>query len=167
MPESQILTSLFSHNDRANLLICDAAGSLSDAELDREFEMGMGTLRRTLLHIWAGESVWLQRWNGGIETKWPDEKEKVSVSDIAQRLTALRPQRDAFLASLTPQSHAKRQMYRDSKGSLYTATLGDMVLQVYVHSTHHRAQAVNMLRRLGAPTRAPQVDYMMMIRKPA
>jgi uncharacterized damage-inducible protein DinB len=47
-----------------------------------------------------------------------------------------------------------------------------MVLQMFVHSTHHRAQAVNMLRHVGAVmpvsgNAAGQVDYMMMVRVPA
>jgi uncharacterized damage-inducible protein DinB len=40
-----------------------------------------------------------------------------------------------------------------------------MLLQLCYHATHHRAQAVNILRRLG--TQAPELDYMMRIREPA
>jgi uncharacterized damage-inducible protein DinB len=53
---------------------------------------------------------------------------------------------------------------RGSRGTLFTTTLGDVILQMFVHSTHHRAQAVNMLRHLGVSH--PQVDYMMLVRQP-
>jgi hypothetical protein len=43
------------------------------------------------------------------------------------------------------------QNYRDSKGSLFKATLNDMLIQNVMHSTHHRAQIVNAIRRVGQP----------------
>jgi uncharacterized damage-inducible protein DinB len=39
-----------------------------------------------------------------------------------------------------------------------------MLLQGALHSKHHQAQAVNILRRLGAAW--PELDYMMHVRKP-
>ena len=56
------------------------------------------------------------------------------------------------------------QQYRDSKGSLYQATLRHMLLQMIIHATHHRAQAVNALRRVGAAV--PEVDYMHQVASP-
>lgn len=168
----QTIAALFVYNDRANALVVGAAKGLSDEHLDRKFEMGMGSLRRTLIHIWAGESVWLERWRAKAETKWPDEKETIGVMALGERLKAVARDRDAFLANVRGETMAKVQPYRDSKGTLYKATLHDMVLQMFVHSTHHRAQAVNMLRHVGAVmpvsgNSAGQVDYMMMVRVPA
>jgi uncharacterized protein YciI len=57
------------------------------------------------------------------------------------------------------------QVYRDSKGSLFQATLGDMLMQGVMHTKHHQAQAVNALKRLGAAW--PELDYMYRVRKPA
>jgi uncharacterized damage-inducible protein DinB len=165
MDDRATIAALFRHNDRANDIVLEAAAPLSDAQLDRAFDMGRGSLRKTMIHIWAGESVWLQRWQGRVETPWPDENEHASAKTLADRFATLRTGRDQFLANLTPAAMAKAQKYRDSKGSLFNTTLGDMVLQMFVHSTHHRAQAVNMLRHLGVSH--PQVDYMMLVRQPA
>ncbi len=160
------ISTLFHHSDRANALLLESAQSLDDARLDRSFDMGPGSLRRTLLHIWAGESVWLQRWQGRVETPWPNEHEPTPVKAIFDRLRTIWRERDAFLARLSPEAATNVQTYRDSKGSLFRAALSDMVLQMFVHSTHHRAQAVNMLRHLGVNP-PPQVDYMMLVRQPA
>src|SRR5262245_1484311 len=102
MGDFQTIAALYTYNDTANDIVLAAAEPLSDAQLDQKFEMGMGTLRKTLLHIWAGEMVWLERWKGGVETKWPPDGDRVSVSDIARRLQSLRAGRNAFLAKLTP-----------------------------------------------------------------
>jgi uncharacterized damage-inducible protein DinB len=65
---------------------------------------------------------------------------------------------------LTEKELGQMIAYRDSKGSLFAATLSDMLLQGILHSVHHRAQAVNMVRRLGGA--ALEMDYMTFVRRP-
>jgi uncharacterized damage-inducible protein DinB len=153
------------YSDWANDQLLRAAGGLTDGQLDQPFEMGLGSLRRTLLHIWAGESVWLERWKGKAETPWPDESERVSIAALAERFRDTWKQRTAWLETVATTKLTESVVYRDSKGSRFSATLGDMMLQMCLHSHHHRAQAVNMFRRLGAA--APELDYMYHVRRSA
>jgi uncharacterized damage-inducible protein DinB len=155
---------LLRYNDRANDEVLRAAGGVPDAALDRLFEMGVGSLRRTLIHIYNGEHVWLSRWRAQAETKWPPEDEPTPIAELAGRFEAHRRARDAYLATLPEAALAEVVTYRDSKGALYKAQRGDMLLQACVHSIHHRAQAANMLRRLGAGL--VELDYMMSLRQP-
>ncbi len=161
----QPLTALLHYGDWANDLITDAAATLADEPLDRPLEIGpgTGTLRRILAHTWAGEFMWLNRWQGRLDIPWPREADPWPVADIAAKFKALRPERDAFLKTLDAARLTAVQPYRDSKGGVYEATLLDMILQQITHSTHHRAQAVNALRRLGGPRL--EVDYMMRVRR--
>lgn len=165
MIQLETIRTLLNYGDWANDRLLQTAGVLNDEQLDRPFDMGVGSLRKTLLHIYNGEYVWLQRWQGKTETKWPSEEEPVLISTLAERFRKNYADRDAFLAALMDADLARAVVYRDSKGSLFTAALGDMLMQGCVHSLHHRAQAVNMLRRVGAD--APELDYMMRIRRPA
>ena len=41
--------------------------------------------------------------------------------------------------------------------------IGQTMLQLCNHGTHHRAQALNMLRHLGAP--AMRMDYLVMMKE--
>lgn len=166
MTDLALLRTLFDYGDWANDQLLAAATSLSAAHLDQPFDIGPGSLRRALLHILIGEEVWLARWRGEVETKWGGEKETVEPPAMRDRFAALRSSRDAFLSALRPGDLDRAQTYRDSKGSLFTATLRDMLIQGHVHSTHHRAQAVNILRRLGLGTPPPELDYMMRARRP-
>lgn len=52
-------------------------------------------------------------------------------------------------------------------GRTHTTTLGDVLLHVCVQGVHHRAQALNMLRHLGAEV--PALDYIVWLqgRQPA
>lgn len=158
-----LFVPLFEYSDFANAALLRASEPLTDAQLDMPFDMGMGTLRRTLKHILDGESVWLARWKGEVETPWPSHETTITVAALRDGFAATSAARGAFIASLADTDLSREQRYRDSKGSLFSATLGNMVIQGFVHSTHHRAQAVNMLRRLGAGL--VELDYMTRVRK--
>ncbi len=158
------IRQLLHYNDWADRQILVACEGLSDEQLDRVFDIGRGSLRRLLLHILAGESVWVKRWQGNAETPWPNEDEPASVGMIASRFAETVRDRSLYLGTIDPPQLDRTVIYRDSKGSLFMATLGDMMIQMCLHSVHHRAQAVNVLRRLGATP--PELDYMMWIRRP-
>jgi uncharacterized damage-inducible protein DinB len=155
--------TLLDHSDWSNRTLLEAALPLEEAELERDMQIGPGSMRRILLHIYNGEAVWLKRWQGNAETKWPSEQEKIGVRDLAERFERCWVERDGFFAGLMAIDVARVQPYRDSKGTLYTATLGDMLLQGVLHSKHHQAQAVNALKRLGASW--PELDYMYRVRR--
>ncbi len=165
MNDLRTLQTFFRYNDWADDRLLLAAGPLGDEQLDRAFDMGRGSLRKTLLHIVVAEQVWVQRWQGRSQTPWPDETERVAVATMGERLQQTRRERDGFLATLTDADIDRRVVYRDSLGSLYNADLGDMLLHLCTHSMHHRAQAVNMIRRVGG--HAPELDFMYSVRVPA
>jgi uncharacterized damage-inducible protein DinB len=102
---------------------------------------------------------------GKAETRWPDEAERISVAEVEKRFGSTWVERARFLGSLQDGDLGREQPYRDSKGSLYRAMLGNMLIQGITHSLHHRAQAVNILRHLGAGL--VELDYMMWERRPA
>lgn len=159
------LRTLLEYTDWSNDRLLAAAGEMSDEQLDRDMQIGVGGMRRTLLHIYNGEYVWFQRWKGGpsAETPWPSEAEKATVRDLAARFAANRRERDAFLSTLHTPLGAE-QRYRDSRGDPFLATLGDELVQAIMHSKHHQAQAVNIIRRLGLGL--VELDYMMRVRRP-
>jgi uncharacterized damage-inducible protein DinB len=159
-----MLMPLFAYGDWANDRLLHVAAGLSDEQLDRDLSIGPGTLRRILIHTHHGESVWLQRWKQTHDGRWPSEKEPIAPRELADRLARLRPERDAFLAGLSPERLAGVQVYRDSRGNDFKAPLRDMILQGLVHSVHHRAQAVNAIKRLGGET--IELDYMNHVRVP-
>jgi uncharacterized damage-inducible protein DinB len=159
------IKKLLHYSDWSNDQLARAAAGMAPEQLDKAFDIGRGSLRKTLLHILAGETVWLKRWQGDRDTPWPDEDERASPVDIADRFMSNAGLRDAFLNAITALKTRERLTYRDSKGSLFSATLADMMIQMCMHSTHHRAQAVNIIRRLGATP--PELDYMMSVRQPA
>jgi uncharacterized damage-inducible protein DinB len=160
-----LMNELLSYGHTANLELLQAAAPLTDAQLDRVFPMGRGTLRLTLMHIVVAEEVWLARWQGNVEQPWGNEKEVLPNAAMRERAQAVHEARLAFVRRLADGDLDRAQRYRDSKGRLFDTRLGQMLLQGLLHSVHHRAQAANMLRQLGSE--CPDMDYMMHVRQPA
>ncbi len=159
------LGSFLEYSDWANEELIKSASRLSDEQLDQPCDMGRGSLRLTLMHIWAGEHVWLKRWQGQTETPWPNEDVRLTPAQIGSRFREVAVERGVFLSDLTAANLNREITYRDSKGSLFRAKLSDMVTQGLVHSIHHRAQASNMIRRAGGAI--VELDYMYHLRTPA
>ena len=105
-----LLVRLFEYSDWANAQVLSAAAGLSDEQLDRPLEIGPGpgTLRRVLMHTWAGEDMWLRRWQGEIEARWPAESERLGGSTPRSLRGHARPPRAVHRPSRTPRWRACR-----------------------------------------------------------
>ena len=159
------LRTIVEYTDWSTTRLLECAAPVADAALDTDLQIGPGTLRRILLHTYNGELIWLRRCQGIVENPWPSESEKVAMGTLAGRFAANTAARNRWLDALAPDALGRVQTYRDSKGTLFEAALGDMILQGAMHTKHHQAQTVNALRRLGAQW--PELDYMYRVRKPA
>lgn len=158
------LRELFAHNDWGNGKLLDAAEKLDDAALDRPFEMGLGSLRATLHHLWAAERVWLDRWKG-IDVaihREALEDQRPAVAVMRERMQTTAAERAAFLDEQGATGVSRRIEYANMRGERFSRVLADLALHVCNHGVYHRAQATNMLRHVaGAPIK-PGLDYLYM-----
>ncbi|HEY3998808.1 MAG TPA: DinB family protein [Candidatus Xenobia bacterium] len=146
------LAELFTFNDWARDRLLDDL----KADLDAPFEMGEGSLRKTLQHLWEAEEVWLNRWNGlSVKAEPPTEME-----ELRDRFLDTAGRRNAWVAAQTEGSLGSSFTFK-RRGHTATMPRGLTALHVLNHGIHHRAQAVNMLKRLGVE-KPPNVDYLVM-----
>ncbi len=150
-----VLRTLFAHNDWARDKVMELASPMSDEQLDRPFEMGPGSLRRTVQHMWACEQHWLNRWRGmaGLGTE-----PNLAMDVLWDRFRKTAVERDALFDSVGEPGFSNKISFTADSGETHTFPLGDMVLHVSNHGVHHRAQALNMLRRLGV--KVPGIDFL-------
>lgn len=157
------LRELFAYNDWAQDKLFAQAGVLSDEALNQPFEMGPGTLRRTLFHLWAAEKTWLDRSRQKPDIRFIEYDDTLTITRLQERARETAAARNEFLDRLGPEAtFANPVTYTTFTGVTATTPLRDLMLQVANHGVHHRAQAVNMLRRLGAPLPPPGADYIFM-----
>ncbi|MGH7176756.1 MAG: DinB family protein, partial [Tepidisphaeraceae bacterium] len=158
MAEVSTFRDLFRHDDWARDRLFDAAASLSDGQLDREFPLGMGSLRKTMIHIHEAMYWWTGICVGNEDLPEPPQDEP--LPSLRTRWLDTARDRDAVLTESQKRGALGTTKYTDRRASARTCAVGDILLHVYNHGVYHRAQAVNMLRHLGV--KPPKLDYIFM-----
>lgn len=156
------IRELFQYDDWANQRVIGLAASVAERDLDRPFEMGPGSIRKTLNHIWAAERVWFDRWTGVAAPFYRAEPCRAPLSALREDFTELAQTRNAYFAEKSDADVDQRVHYRTTRGEVCNDRLGELALHVFNHGIHHRAQALNMLRRVGATIPQPGLDYIFM-----
>lgn len=134
----------------ANDLLFDACAQLTDAQLDHEFEMGVGSLRKTLTHI-AGA---IRGWGdllAGREQRPRLEEQTLSISQLRELFEEVTTDFEN-----SARAHPHEGIATGSRGgNSYSFTRGSVLAHVMTHAMHHRAQCLNMLRHLGVEQLPP------------
>ena len=143
----ELFTSLYAYNKWANDKIIGLCDGLSDAQLDQPKEMGMGTLRATLFHILTADVVWVERWESSPWREFPNDPAGKSIAEIAQSLDEVGRRRLDLIQQHQPDHWNATIKYQDSKKTEYSHQLHDLLLHVWIHGIHHRAQALNYLKQ--------------------
>lgn len=143
-----LLDRLLGHDSWTTRQLLLRSQELSDAELDREFDIGHRTLRATFQHIVRNMEVWTDLMAGGALRADPGP-EGSTVAGFLKRL-------DSVAADLV--SLATKVARREGWDELWTDTLDDpprqktygaAIAHMLTHSMHHRAQVLYLLRQLG------------------
>lgn len=159
MSQRNTLRELFDYNDWANAKVLGLCAGLPDQQLDRTHAMGLETLRRTVHHLWAAERIWLDRWKSLPKPALAEMPAGMPVAELGRRFDETARERNAFLDQAGAARLREPLAFTDIKGNPHSFPLGDLALHVVNHGTHHRAQAINMLRRAGARL-PPGLDYL-------
>jgi len=145
----------FAYHDWANAQILELAAPLDDAALDRDFDLGQGTIRKALVHLESVEPAWLKIWTEGTGT-FDVSSPRLSIGEIQAAWSQAARQRDEFIRGLDD-AGSQRIVAIHFGGPPIQFRVIESLVQICVHGTHHRAQLVNMLRRSGIT--APALDY--------
>jgi uncharacterized damage-inducible protein DinB len=164
-----ILQRLHQHRAWANEKLVAAAGALSHEQLHQAFEIGQGTVWRSLVHMYAAEYVWLETVQGNSEALCPgDLPGKLpgnqlgqggiqSFDDLRQKWAALEMRWQNYLATLASGPAAvdaldetvERRGSAARGGQPYFIRRSEAMLHVCLHAHYTLAQVINMLRQLG------------------
>ena len=149
---SDTLDILLRHDAWATRELLRACGEPTDEQLHRRFDIGPGSLHDTLTHIVGAMLRWADRLEG------PPHAVRPSIEGGGARTIAqLHGLLDRAESELSASARRARERGLDTVvevtlgGTAYRFTLGAMLVHVTTHGMHHRAQCLNMLRRLEAP----------------
>lgn len=150
VPDStNIISELYSYHAWANKRVLALCDGLGPDELDEVRPMGFGTLRGTLFHMLAAERLWIDRWRGGEWTPLETDPAGISISDLRVGFRDAAREREELLTAERPSGFTRKVSYQNLARDPFEHPIGDLLMHVANHGIHHRAQALNFLRRVG------------------
>ena len=135
----------FAYNTWANERIFNGCETLSDRQLTHNLGGSFPYILRTAEHLFAAEWVWLLRWQGDIQPAQPDWLPVYSFSGLMQIWRTLESDRARYLSEMDLKQEVQ---YIFSSGYADSSTLSQLLRHLINHSTYHRGQLAEMLRRL-------------------
>ncbi|MBT8485125.1 MAG: DinB family protein [Phycisphaerales bacterium] len=142
------LDQLLAHDAWTTQRLLEACGDLDNERLDRVFDMGPGTVRSTFIHIIGTMEHWADRIAERIRTQ-PAPDPSATIDDLKRRLEAAAAALRTVAEDVRSSGRGREMMEVTYEGTCYRFTRGIALVHVATHGMHHRAQIINMLRRLG------------------
>ncbi len=160
-PSVEILQRYQSYSDWATLRLLQQANQLTAQQLDRDWQMGQGSFRKTLLHIYDAECWWQKIWNH-VSVPFPRSPSNVSTPELFERWQEMAIERTKAVDAMG-QTGIEATVHCDFGGGPLRFRVSESMIQLCVHGTLHRAQANNMLRNLGL--NVLPIDYVVYLRE--
>jgi uncharacterized damage-inducible protein DinB len=154
MPASNPVGILIAHNHWATNQIINALQSLTDSQVRQEFEMGPGSLLKTINHILGAMQGWGDLLAG--------REQRPRVAEMCQNTAEMKSALSELTSDIrhsADQHPVEETLSGERGGRAYSFTRGAILTHVMTHGMHHRAQCLNMLRQLGVEP-LPQSSVM-------
>ncbi|GCE21038.1 DinB family protein [Dictyobacter kobayashii] len=138
------LSEFFQYNLWANLRLLDACAQLSDAQLDATMIGTFGSVRETLMHLFASEEGYVKSFTGTTPTP-PLKELNTFVGFDELRRRAERSGKE--LITIAEQRDLSETFYLD--GGTYEAQAVIVAIQAINHGIDHRSQIATLLSLQG------------------
>lgn len=156
------LQKLAVYNQWINKSIYAASGKVNRDALSHNRGAYFGSIIGTLNHILVGDIFWFKRFanhpaNYQSLEYFRSVKKPISLDEILHaelsELSEVREHTDAvivqFISELTDEVIASTLRYKNSKDQEFNKNMGDLLLHVFNHQTHHRGQVSTLLYQAG------------------
>ena len=160
-PDLESLIQYCKYGDWAMNKLLDQCRDLTDEKLDQDRGMGVGTIRKSLLHIYDAECFWQANWEG-IGVPFPSSPIKMSIAELSKQWMSMTETKLDTLQRYG-QSQLGRKVTVDVGGGPMEFPISESLLQLSVHGTLHRSQVTNMIRSSGKTPEA--LDYVVWLRQ--
>ena len=148
------LLALYAYDAYANHLVLDGLAQLSEDEFTREFGPSHGSIRGLLVHVLECEAWFLAICQG----RTLEELDLPTLADIRRYWGDLEREQQTFIAPLT-ESDLARDFSIQLRDRPFHFPMWQLLVQAFVHSTHHRGELAILLGQMGHPL--PTLDIII------
>lgn len=140
------LTHFFQQNLWANLRLLDECAVLTDAQLDATLDGTYGSVRVTLMHIFAGEESYVQHFTG--RRPEPALRSNIPFVGFAELRKRARQNGESLIA-LAGQWEEGDMLHIPEEGEIFDIPAIIVLIQAINHGTDHRSQIATILGQQG------------------
>jgi uncharacterized damage-inducible protein DinB len=144
MPTSNPVEILLAHDCWATRNLLEACAPLTSEQFHQRFEIGPGSLHDTTTHILSALRSW-----GDLLAGRPQSPRLEGTDRTPAELLALHDELAADFSATARKYPLDAIVERERDGKSYAFSRAGVITHIATHGTHHRAQCLNMLRRLG------------------
>jgi uncharacterized damage-inducible protein DinB len=160
MGKSELIRTLFEHNEWANERLLDAAARLSEEELTRARGRDCGSLRDVLMHILGSHMVMIGAWKMQPPTMAAVEPGKVAAA-LRESFERVHEKLHELIDSLTDERLDETMTLlnpsKDGEWRTWERPVWQVALSFGTHAMQHRGEAAMILTELG---HSPgEIDY--------
>jgi uncharacterized damage-inducible protein DinB len=159
----ELLIKFAEYNFWANTQLAEFLQKISDEVLDKDQKSSFRSLRKTWLHIWDAELLWLSRLKSQKMNFWPSEQYNADNSIIG--LLDVSKEWMSFLSSKDNSFFLQKCFYKSISGEEQNDEIYTIVNHCLNHSTFHRGQIITLLREAGIKEGIPSTDLITFSRK--
>jgi uncharacterized damage-inducible protein DinB len=140
------LTHFFRQNLWANLRLLDECAVLTDEQLDATLDGTYGSVRVTLMHIFAGEESYVQHFTG----QRPEPALRANIPFVGfDALRRRARQNGESLIALAGQWAEGDMLHIPEDGEIFDIPAIIVLIQAINHGTDHRSQIATILGQQG------------------
>jgi uncharacterized damage-inducible protein DinB len=137
------------YNAWASTKIVEILSNADEKIFDAEVKSSFPTIKKTLLHIWDAEQIWLERMKGNVVTTWPSANFTGGKDELLKGYAESSKSLAEFISTKDRAFLDSTISYKNMKGVEYTNIIEEILFHVVNHGSFHRGQLVTMLRELG------------------
>jgi uncharacterized damage-inducible protein DinB len=148
------LLAHYEYNTYANHLALDGLAQLSEGEFTREPSPSHGSIRGLVLHMLRCEAGFL----AACQERPFEAPDLPTLADIRRYWTELEREQQDYISTLS-ESALARDLTIELRDQPFHFPVWQLLLQAFVHSTHHRAELGILLGEIGHPL--PTLDIII------
>jgi uncharacterized damage-inducible protein DinB len=145
-----IIERLLRHDAGTTRALLLLSAELPDSALDREFDIGHRSLRKTLAHIVGCMECWCDLMTGKPQRRSSDTPEDAeSIFSLTNRLDIVSGQLLVVGEDVAVNNREEETFIDYLDNPARKKPLGAGLVHIATHGMHHRAQCLYMMRQLG------------------
>lgn len=117
---------------------------------------------RAFCHVIAALELWWGRFSGSPLGRW-EAFPLWRLAETRERLERITTRWASALSALSDGDLEREIAFTDSRGAAQCDRIGDFLVHLVTHGTHHRGQVLSHLRAAGQVP--PAIDYMVYYRQ--